>query len=115
MSKPLTTLPPFDELKAMAAEHPEKLENLRLRMTEEILRNAPENRRRRLQGLVFKIDMVRRRAKNPMQACIKLSQMMMDSTLELRQALCMAPDSQATPAVTPQMAEVVPLRRRSRG
>lgn len=109
MSKPLTTLPPFDELKAMAAERPEELEELRLKMSEEILRNAPENRRRRLQGLMFSIDMVRRRAKNPMQACIKLSQMMMDSTLELRDALAMqTPPKPCAPA---QLAQVVPLRR----
>jgi hypothetical protein len=112
MSKPRTTLPPFDELKAMAAERPEELEDLRLKMTEEILNNAPEGRRRRLQGLVFSIDMVRRRAKNPMQACIKLSQMMMDSTLELRDAL--SRQRLPEPCALPQRAEVIPLRR-SRG
>lgn len=111
MSK-LTTLPPFEELKAMAAERPEELEDLRIRMTEEILRNAPEDRQRRLKGLVFNIDMVRRRAKNPMQACIKLSQMMMDSTLELREALCMSSPPPAPVQI--QNAEVVPLRRARR-
>jgi len=113
MSNQPTTLPPFDELKAMAAERPEELEDLRIRMTEEILRKAPEHRRRRLNGLVLSIDVVRRRAKNPMQACIKLSQMMMDSTLELREALCMS-GPVAAPATSPatrKSAEVIPLRR----
>ena len=41
-------LPSFDELKALAEDAPEKLEQLRLEMSQEIIDNAKEHRRKRL-------------------------------------------------------------------
>ncbi|HDZ58105.1 MAG TPA: DUF3135 domain-containing protein [Pseudomonas xinjiangensis] len=87
MAQERTKLPSFDELKVMAAERPDELEDLRERMTEEILKDVPEHRRRRLLGLAFRIQMERQRAKNPMHACIRISQMMMDSVVELRDSM----------------------------
>lgn len=106
MTRQATELPSFDELKEMAAERPEELENLRQRMTDDILRDAPEERRRRLLGIVFRIDAERRKAKNPLQACIKISQMMMDSALELRDGIL----GPLPVSSEPRLAEVVPLR-----
>ncbi|UAW97277.1 DUF3135 domain-containing protein [Halopseudomonas nanhaiensis] len=116
MARPLNALPSFDELKAMAAERPEELESLRKRMTDEILRDAPEDRRRRLEGIVFKINAERRRCKNPLQACIRISQMMMDSVVELREAvntLGSQPGRQPLHAEAPRTADVVPFRRQA--
>lgn len=42
-----------------------------------------EAARRRLNGLQFRIDMLRRKHKNPLGACIALSQMMMDEARKL--------------------------------
>ena len=115
MARPLNALPSFDELKTMAAERPEELESLRKRMTDEILRQAPEERRRRLEGIVFKINAERQRSKNPMQACIRISQMMMDSVGELRDALNSMgmPATQRAATEAPRVAEVVPFRRQA--
>lgn len=118
MARPLNALPSFDELKAMAAERPEELENLRKRMTDQILSDAPADRRRRLEGIVFKIDAERRRSKNPLQACIRISQMMMDSVTDLRDAVNMLGVS---PVVQPiqnealRSADIVEFKRRSNG
>ncbi len=114
MARPLNALPSFDELKTMAAERPEELESLRERMTDEILRDAPEDRRRRLEGLVFKINAERRRSKNPMQACIRISQMMMDSVVELRDAVHTLGGQSVRQPIrddSAQAADVLPFKR----
>ena len=118
MARPLNALPSFDELKAMAAERPEELENLRKRMTDQILSDAPADRRRRLEGIVFKIDAERRRSKNPLQACIRISQMMMDSVTDLRDAvnsLGVNPVAQPFRNEAPRSADIVEFKRRSAG
>lgn len=118
MARPLNALPSFDELKAMAAERPEELENLRKRMTDQILSDAPADRRRRLEGIVFKIDAERRRSKNPLQACIRISQMMMDSVTDLRDAVNMlgvSPVVQPIQNEAPRSADIVEFKRRSNG
>ena len=102
-----TKLPSFDELKVMAEERPEDLEQLRAKMTEELLEGVPEERRRRLKGLDFRISMERQRAKNPMQACIRISQMMMDSAMEMRDSILHGAPTQRKQC----MADVVAFSR----
>jgi hypothetical protein len=80
-------LPDFDDLKEMAENNPEQLEQLRMEMCDRLIQEAPEKYRRKLRGLQFRIDMERRRAKSPMAACIAISGMMHDSFDRLRLAL----------------------------
>jgi len=82
-----TQLPSFDDLMKMAQDNPEQLEELRQQLCDQVIASAPEVHRRRLRGLQFQIDMQRRRAKNPMAACMKISGMMHESFGELRDAL----------------------------
>ncbi len=92
-------LPDFDELAKMAKEDPEALEALRLSACEELIQSAPQQYQRKLRGLQFRIDMERRKAKTPMAACIKISEMMHDSFTKLREALVEA-QGVSTPQVT---------------
>lgn len=87
MAKHALRLPSFDEMKTMAQEQPEALEDLRIRLTEEVIEKASEASKRRLRGLVFVIEAERRRARNPLQACIRLSKLMLDSAVELQASL----------------------------
>ena len=82
-----TALPSFDTLLALAGDDPQQLEVLRQQLINELISSAPASYQRRLQGLQFTVDMERRKAKTPMAACIRLSQMMHESFHELRQAL----------------------------
>lgn len=102
-------LPSFDEMRLMALEQPQALENLRMLLIAELIASAPESRRRRLEGLAFVIDAERRKARNPMQACIRLSQMMLDSLVELNASL----DLRRPPTSTaqPPTATVIPFER----
>ncbi len=81
------SLPDFDELVKLAKENPEELERIRQQACEELIEEAPEQFKRKLRGLQFKIDMERRRARTPMASCLKISEMMHDSFGQLRKAL----------------------------
>jgi hypothetical protein len=80
-------LPEFDELAEMARQDPEGLETLRQRLCNELIEQAPPHVQRRLRGLQFQIDAQRRLAKTPLQACMRISDMMHESFAELRAAL----------------------------
>lgn len=112
-------LPEFDVLQEMAEKDPEGLEQLRRELCDQLIQNAPAAYRRKLRGLQFRVDMERRRAKNPMSACIAISAMMHDSFDQLRHALNEAA-GQPTPstgrarrAANPEAADakVLPFRR----
>jgi hypothetical protein len=84
---PVMELPDFERLKYLAEKRPEELEQLRLAYCQQLIDNAPEHFRKKLAGLLFKINMETRRSKNSIHSCIKLSRMMMDSFNELQDAL----------------------------
>lgn len=109
-------LPNFDKLKEMAQNNPTELERLRIELCEQLIHQAPEQYRRRLRGLQFRIDMERRKAKSPMAACITISGMMHDSFDKLRMALNEAAGSAPVrePAVasgTGGQGKVLPFRK----
>ena len=71
----------FDEWSQLAKDDPFAFEARRIALIEEYLRQFPQSGQRRLRGLQFRIDMVRRRARTPMGACLKISSMMWESLL----------------------------------
>lgn len=81
------TLPEFDVMAELAQRLPDVLEEIRLSLSEDTITQASEGNQRKLRGLQFKIDMQCRRAKNPLAATIKLSQMMHESFSALRDQL----------------------------
>ena len=72
-------LPSFDYLVELAENNPEELDALRGRYNQQLIDAAPDRLKRRLSGLLFKIDMEKRRSKNSTQCCISNSRLMMDS------------------------------------
>lgn len=87
----------FDELKHLADKHPEQLEQYRQDWIDQAIDSSAQNHQRRLRGMQFQIDMQRRKAKNPLGACIQVSKMMHDSLANLyevitqEQAISVAP------------------------
>ncbi len=79
--------PNFDILLEIAQSDPEQLEQIRQRLAARTIEAAPHSLQHRLRGLQFQINAARVAAKNPMAACIQLSEMMRDSLEELRTAL----------------------------
>ncbi len=88
----------------LARRDPERFEALRGRLILDFLASVPPERRRRLEGLQWRIDAERRRAGTPLAACITLSRMMWDSCAALQDAL------HGRPPVRRPRAEVVALR-----
>ena len=71
----------FDDWSQLAKADPSAFEARRLALIEEFLLQFPQPDQQRLRGLQFRIDMVRRRARTPMGACLKISSMMWESLL----------------------------------
>ncbi|MEK9712596.1 MAG: DUF3135 domain-containing protein [Thalassolituus sp.] len=104
-------MPSFDEMVRLAKHDPETLENIRLKLIEDTIAEAPESCHRRLRGLQFQIDMERRKAKNPMSACIRISKMMHDSLYTMRQTLNAAVGEPTDEEMlSAPLAEVTPAR-----
>ncbi len=83
-----TRMPSFEIMAELARSDPRAFEQLRKKLTQDAIAQVRGDvRRRRLQGLQFQIDMQRRKSANPLAGCIRISQMMSASLLELHQAL----------------------------
>lgn len=81
-------LPAFDVLVDMARNDPQSLENLRRRLTTKVIESAStDEQRRRLEGLQFRVDMERERARSPLAATIKISEMMCHSLADLHRSM----------------------------
>lgn len=100
-------LPPFEELTRLAKEDPEELERLRQREVNKLIDQAPERLKKKLQGIQFKVDSQRRIAKNPMDSCIRISNLMKESFENLRVALNEA-SNLTTPTAPTKKGEVPP-------
>lgn len=68
----------FDAWASLAQRDPEAFEVKRRDMIEQHIERAPEALRQRLRSFQWRIDMERRRSANPLQACIRISNMMWD-------------------------------------
>ena len=99
----------FDVMRALAASDPEAFEARRQAVIDEAIARAPERRRGRLRGLQWRIEQVRSRAANPMDACISLSGMMWEAVTGEQGLQALLNQRQGSP-LRP-LAPVVPLRR----
>lgn len=107
----------FDEWMRLAKTDPEAFDARRREMIEALINKAPERIRQRLTSFQWRIDMERARCENPLQAAIKLSNMMWELVYgdrgflwSLRQLT--EPDPVAGPEAA--SATVLPLKPRRR-
>ena len=73
---PVFDLERLEEWAALAREDPEAFERRRREVIEAYIESVPEAHRRRLRGLQWQIDTVRRRAGSSLGACVAISHMM---------------------------------------
>lgn len=74
----------FDELKVLTKE---EISAYRKKVVQELIDSAPEDSKRRLNGLQFQVEGIISTSSNPLSATIKISKMMHDSLGDLRGAL----------------------------
>jgi len=70
----------FDSMSAIAKQDPSEFERLRQAAIDQFIESAPPQRRKRLRGLQWQIDM-QRRNRTPLSACLRISRMMWDHLL----------------------------------
>jgi len=81
-------LPAFDVLVDMARNDPQRLEKLRRVLTDKVIAGAhTEQQRKRLEGLQFRVDLERERARSPLAATIRISEMMAKSLADLHRSM----------------------------
>jgi hypothetical protein len=82
MNSSLTPQFGFDDWAELAARDPQGFEELRQQTIDAVIDRAQTARqRRRLEGLQWRIDMVRQQAKTPLAACVHMYSMMWDKVL----------------------------------
>lgn len=103
----------FDEWMQLAKTDPAAFDARRRQVIEAFISEAPPHIRQRLERFQWRIDMERARCENPMQACIKLSNMMWELVYGDRGFLwslkLLSGPNAATPAAGAG-ASVVPLK-----
>jgi len=107
----------FDEWMNLAKTDPEAFDLKRKQIIDDLIAHAPERIRQRLIQFQWRIDMERARCSNPLQACIKLSNMMWDMVYgdrgflwSLQQVADPNTLMTAVPAEAGSGAQIVPLR-----
>ena len=80
-------LPSQKELMQLAREDPQAFETLRSELIENTILRAPERMQLRLRQLQFRIDGIRRLARTPLGALLKMQALMWESFLRMDEAL----------------------------
>ena len=75
----------FDEWAMLARTDPDEFELRRCAVIESLISSSGHVRR--LRGLQWRIDLERKRARTPLEACVRLSSLMWDSFMDLNDAL----------------------------
>lgn len=68
----------FEAMASLAQSDPAAFELKRQQMIDKLIESAPEDLQQRLRSFQWRIDMERQRSANPLQACIRISNMMWD-------------------------------------
>ena len=77
-------MPDFDTLKHWALAEPERLDALLHQQIEALIAQVGPDQQRRLRGLQFRIDCQRRLARNNLDSCIRIANMMHESVHAMR-------------------------------
>tara|TARA_R110000782_G_scaffold49668_14_gene108077 strand:+ start:2329 stop:2706 length:378 start_codon:yes stop_codon:yes gene_type:complete len=71
----------FNDWAKLAEENPDAFENKRQQVLQSVIDQSSPKIRQRMQGLQWQIDQVRAASPNAMASCLKISQMMWDTTI----------------------------------
>lgn len=121
----LLRVPSHADLSKLARDDPSAFETLRQALIAGVIDRAPERIRARLRGLQFQIDGVRRLARSPLGATVKICGLMWDSFLQMndgmRDAVALVSGYPRLPAASRAArrlappAKVLPFRQRACG
>ncbi len=102
----------FDYWMELAKTNPDEFEKQRQYQISALLEQAPEQSQARLKGLQWRIDQEIKMAKNPMDSCLKIHDMMIDSVFGsngLVEAITNNPDSKEMQTINKVDSKIVDL------
>lgn len=99
--------PDHDAMACLAREDPEAFERLRRDLLDGMIERAPDHLKPRLRGVQFRVDQVRQLAHTPLNATIRISELMWKSFLSLSDEL----SGRANRNEEPASARVIDFRR----
>jgi len=105
---------PFDDWMRLAAEDPDSFEKARRLMIDSLIEAAPLPAQPRLRGLQWQVDQARTLTRNPLGACVRISNLMWQKLLGpdgLVEQLERLGSGEPTPCEGPETAQIIPLRR----
>jgi hypothetical protein len=105
---------PFDFWAKLAREDPGAFEEARKLMLDSLIEAAPARVRPRLKGIQWQIEHLRKRATTPLNACLKISDMMWTNVLDvdgLAVHLRGLNEGDPPPAGPRHSADVLPFQR----
>lgn len=108
----MNALPSHEEMAALAASDPAGFEQWRAEVVADFIDHVPEKYQRRLNGLQFQIDAIRRTTGNPLGAAVKIQQLMWNSFLRLNDELNEGFDFQNESPKAQTSAAVLPFRKK---
>ena len=75
----------FDHWKKLHETDPEQFEMTRRQCLDQLIADTSQRNKARMRGLIFQIDCIRERSKNPTKSCLDLLDMMWSSFYRLQQ------------------------------
>jgi polyhydroxyalkanoate synthesis regulator protein len=102
-------LPDFDTLKELATTEPARLDAILEQQIDQLMTRASSDQQRRLRGLQFKIDGQRRLAKNNLDSCIRIANMMRESFYVMRSEMLQFSEQEELPAESDSSGKIICL------
>lgn len=102
-------LPDFDTLKELATTEPARLDAILEQQIDQLMTRASPDQQRRLRGLQFKIDGQRRLAKNNLDSCIRIANMMRESFYVMRSGIIQFSEQGELPAESDSSGKIICL------
>jgi len=98
----------------LAQQDPEAFEIMRAELLQDFIQNSPANMQKKLEGIQWKIEHIRRRANTPAEALAEISSMMWQSTQQLgekqQDLLDICTGKEAESSTSHQSAQILPFK-----
>lgn len=101
--------PDVDTLMEIAKNDPDALDQIKKEAVNGLINSAPESQQQRLRGLQWQVDVEIKMAKNSMDRCIRVSEMMHEKLWELRAALQDQEQGHFEPLYEEMNAKILPF------
>lgn len=101
--------PDVDTLMEIAKNDPDKLDRIKQAAVDDLIQSADPQHQQRLRGLQWQVDVELKMSKNPLDGCIRISELMHEKLWELRAALQDQAQGDFEPMYEEMNAKILPF------